>query len=226
MTETDSNDKKPGRLNALFTPKETVVNRRYTRFVKSMRVILPLCAAGLIVLVMAWPEMGDKIEPVVSKDMLPDKTIAKNELIKPRFESTDDKNQPFTITADKAIQSQSNPNLVNLEKPMGDLTTTDGNWLAIEANEGTYEQNTEKLFLQGNVVLFHDAGYQLKTEEMRIDMKKHEAFSDQPVSLQGPEGELRAAGLKAFSDKGLLIFNGPAELKLTSSSLQLGEAMP
>lgn len=202
--------------------RQTQVNRGYTRFVKSMRLILPLAALGLIAVVMTWPEMEDKIAPIAREDILPQSPVVKNELISPRFESTDEKQQPFTITASKAIQNQDNPELVRLDKPMADMLLESGAWVAIEAKSGIYEQNTEKLFLQEDVKLFHDTGYQLETDELRIDMNTRQVWSDKTVNAQGPDAALQAAGLSGDANAATLIFNGPATLVLINA----GEALP
>jgi lipopolysaccharide export system protein LptC len=213
-----------------FTTRETGrLGRGYTRFVRAMRVILPLAAVGLVGLVIAWPDMEKRVEPLRKEELIPDSAAnMENELIKPTFQSIDDKEQPFTITADLATQSRDNPDIVNLENPVGDLSMDDGASLAVKAQSGIYQQKDEKLYLKGLVKLSHNSGYTLESEEMRVNMKTREAFSDMDVYVQGPDGTIQATGLEAFSQKGLLIFKGPAKMVLTQAgqSLSLGKVVP
>lgn len=212
------------RLNELNVGKRTTtVSRGYTLFVRSMRYVLPLIAVGLTVAVITWPDMDDKIVIIQKDELIPLSEIemGENELLKPNFETTDAQNQPVHVTADRALQNQENPNLVKLDNPNADLKMKDGNPVNIKALHGTYEQETEKLFLQDNVKIKHGSGYKLQAEELRVNMKTREAFSDKNVSIQGPDANIIAIGLEGNMDEGVLIFKGPATLTIKdSSSLQ------
>ena len=212
MTDTDN------RLEDLnVVDRDISVNRGYTRFVKSMRWGLPLIAVVLTVVVITWPEMDDKIVIVPKEQLVPQSTtkIGENELLNPRFETTDAQQNPVNVTAIRALQNQENPDLVKLEKPNADLKMKDGSNVQIEAQKGTYEQETEKLFLQDDVKIRHESGYELQAEELRVDMKTREAFSDKNVRVEGPEAQVDATGLEGNVEDGILIFKGPATLTLT-----------
>lgn len=208
------------KLNNLNVGKRNVsVNRGYTKFVKSMRYVLPLLAVILTVVVITWPDMEDKIVIVQKDELIPtsESEIGGNELLNPRFETTDAQNNPINVTATRALQNQENPNLVKLNKPVADLKMKDGSAVNIEALDGTYEQETEKLFLQNNVKISHESGYELHAEELRIDMKTREAFSDKNVSIKGPDANIEATGLEGNMDDGILIFKGPATLTIVKT---------
>ena len=217
------------RLDELNTAeRHTSVSKGYTRFVKSMRLLLPLSALALIMIVLAWPDMNDKIVIVPKEDIIPQSgaNIGENELLNPRFETTDAQQQPVNVTAIRALQNQENPNLVKLEKPNADLKMKDGSAVQIEADRGTYEQEVEKLFLQQNVKIRHESGYELHAEELRVNMKTREAFSDKNVHVQGAEAQIDATGLEGNVEEGILIFKGPAKLTLTPNKKGKGEVKP
>jgi LPS export ABC transporter protein LptC len=197
-----------------FNAPKAEINRNYSRFVRSMRLALPLLALALTVVVIAWPEMDDKIVTIQKDKLLPDANLAENELINPRFQSTDKDLNPYTVTAKSAIQNQQNADLVKLDTPKGSMTMKDGAILNVEANAGSYEQKQEKLFLENNVILNHQSGYILQTQELRVDLKKGQAFSDKEVMITGTDGTINAAGLEGDLDNEILIFKGPATLTL------------
>ncbi len=210
---------KPSRLEHLGLKSRRIrVGKSYSRFVHSMRILLPVFALGLVAIVMAWPDMEDAIEPLRKEELMPESIMVKNELLTPRYESTDSGGQPFTVTAAKAIQGIDNPNLVNLERPMADMMLKDGAWVAAEAAQGIYDQQGEKLTLSGSVKLFHDRGYQMETEDLRVDIKTRQAWSAMPVTAQGPEGRLVAEGLEADANAGTMVFTGPAKLTLEKAN--------
>jgi lipopolysaccharide export system protein LptC len=190
--------------------------RGYTKFVRAMRLVLPLLAVGIVGIVVSWPRVEERMTapPVVAPEQ---QTVGQNELINPRFESQDSQSQPYTVTAARAVQSSANPDIVFLEKPVGDINLSDGAWIAAEAQKGAFDQKAQTLVLEGAVKLFHDKGYEMKTEKLLVDMAARTAFSDVAVAGQGPAGTLVATGLKADNMKGQVIFTGPVTLTLNSA---------
>ena len=158
--------------------------------------------------------MDDKVATIKNEELLPDAALAENELINPRFQSTDKDLNPYTVTAKSAIQNQQNPDLVKLDTPKGRMVMKGGATLKVEANSGSYEQKQEKLFLENNVMLNHQSGYILNTQELRVDLKEGQAFSDKDVTITGPEGTIHAVGLDGNLETEILIFKGPATLTL------------
>ena len=202
------------------------IGKGYSRFVKLMRFGLPFIALALMVVVITWPEMDDKIVVVQKEELIPESVndIGENELLNPRFETTDNQNQPVNITAARALQNQENPNLVRLEIPNADLQMSNGARLNINAVEGTYEQESEKLFLQNNVRILHESGYELQAQELRVDMKTQQAFSDKDVRIDGPDAVIEATGLDGNMDEGVLVFKGPAKLTLHNKNTSQNES--
>lgn len=185
----------------------------YSYFVRFLRLALPLVAIGIVGLLLSWPRVEETLTAMPKEAMVP-QAVGKNELLNPRFESTDEKSQPFTITAKRAIQSARDPSVVLLDNPMADITLTDGTWMAAEAERGAYRQDAERLLLEGGVRLFHDHGYEMTTEKLLVNLREREAWSDEKIHGQGPAGTLEATGMKAQADANQLIFTGPVRLVL------------
>lgn len=194
----------------------TVFNPRYSLFVRRMRLVLPIISLIIIAVVFSWSSMNDAGTIPTAEDAKAPQTIGKNELLMPRFESTDTKEQPFTITAKRAIQGRENEDLVILEEPVADILLSGGDWVAIEALQGAFRQDNQQLMLRGKVNLFHDKGYRLETEELHIDLQKSAAWSEKDIYAQGPAGTLNAKGLRGNSADNHLVFNGPAKLVLNT----------
>lgn len=215
--ETDS------RLTGLSTAsgRSTTVNRGYSRFIRSMRIILPLVAVGLTVVVLTWKDAGHRVEPVKKEELVPSSANIQNELLKPVYNSVDANNQPFTVTAELATQDRSNPDLVNLQQPKAEMAQKDGGKINADAVSGLYEQKTQKLNLEGNVHLIHSEGYTLTTEELRVDIPTQKAFSGRDVRVEGPAGSIDAKGLEGDGALGVLVFTGPAKVILNSEGNML-----
>lgn len=189
--------------------------RSYTRFVKIMRLILPMAALLLVALVMAWPKMEQSITPLTPENISENpQSVTQNELINPRFEGADSQNNPYILIAKRATQSANNPDILLLESPNGDITLGAEDKLAITALKGTYRQNAGKLLLEGDVHLVHSAGYVMDTSRLSIDVKAQESRTDQAVTITGPAAKLNATGMDARNNEGLIVFTGPATLVL------------
>lgn len=208
-----------GNLDRFIHERNTIVmhNPGWSRFVRRMRLLLPLIALAIFAIVFVWSDVEkNKIVPV--KDLAHVPSVGKNELVNPRFESTDSENQPYTITATRAVQNKEDENLVMLEKPVGDMKMKSGESVGLEADRGSFRQNNKMLLLRGNVRLTQNKGYELKMEELDVDLTKNTAFSNTNVTGQGPEGTLSARGLEGSATSGTLVFKGPAKLILTKIS--------
>ncbi|MCM2342964.1 MAG: LPS export ABC transporter periplasmic protein LptC [Alphaproteobacteria bacterium] len=189
--------------------------RTYTRFVKVMRLLLPLAALLVVAVVMAWPKMEQAITPLTPENVSETpQAMTQNELINPRFEGTDSRNNPYVLIAQRATQSAQNPDIMLLESPQGDITLGTEDKLIITAHKGTYRQNAGKLLLEGDVHLTHSNGYQMDTTRLSVDVKAQESRTDQPVVITGPAATLHATGMDARNNEGLIVFTGPATLTL------------
>lgn len=214
MTPTQDADRQ--RLSRFGAPSGRALaadGARYSKYVRILRLALPLVAIGIVGLLLSWPRVEATMEPVPREAVVPD-TVGKNELVNPRFESTDEKNQPFTVTATRAVQSARDPSVVLLESPAADITLTDGTILGAAAARGAYRQNADRLLLQGNVTLTQNEGYEVVTDKLLVNLKNREAWSDAPVAGRGPAGTLAATGLQAHGESGRLVFTGPVRLVL------------
>ncbi len=177
---------------------------RRSRFVGAMRVALPLLALAVVVLVAIWPQFGRRQEGF--RLLFSQLNVAQEALTmsNARYRGTDSRNQPFSITAETATQDPRNAKLIALDKLTADMTLEDGSWLSMSADSGLYEQDAQRLTLQGNVNIFSDRGYEFHALTAEIDLAAGSVASDERVWGQGPLGLLRANGLRVF-DKGARI---------------------
>jgi len=185
----------------------------YSHFVSMMKVLLPFAALLLIVLVVVWPNLklqdtkfglgfsavkiGDGVNP---------------SMINPRYFGTDERRQTFSITADLAKNLLADDRSVELEKPKADISLEDGSWLVVTASMGYFARQDEKLALEGGVNLFHDSGYEFRTEKLDIDLSSGTASGDQPVEGQGPFGHVVAEGFRLLDKGKTVVFTGKSRL--------------
>lgn len=199
------------------TAKTSAKSRHHSSLVRKLRLLLPLAALAIVVVMFSWSDM-DKISAPVPREKISPQTVGKNELLSPKFQSEDSNRQPYTITAEKAFQKSENLDQVILDKPVADINLKDGTWVALEAATGDFSQSSGNLVLDGQVKVFHDSGYELHTDHMDIDIKNETLSSTKPVTGHGPGADIEASGLTGTGDNKTLIFTGPAKLILRPAS--------
>ncbi len=187
--------------------------RSYSRFVALMRIALPATAGAIVILVIAWPHIGEKSKNFqLGFSSIKIEDAGGQHLINPRFSSTDSKQQPFNLTAKIATQQKSDPNLVDLTLPKADLTSNAGTWIALSAKSGLYNREAETLKLQGSVNLFHDSGYELSTTAINLNLAEGTAEGDVPITGHGPSGTIKGTGFKIVGRGKKMIFTGKSKL--------------
>ncbi len=205
----------PRRLN--------VVRQGYSLFVRIMKFALPLAALVIIgVLITHMTDSNTQQKNVASLPSAEKTTPGLIELIQPKFQDVDTDGNPYTITADKAVRAVDTPDMVLFTNPVADIMLKDNSWLAAKAKTGTFDRKNDTLELKDNVDIFHDSGYELRTQDIVISMKQKTAYTAKPVNAQGPVGMLSAQNMSILNHGEMVIFGGPA--KLTIFSLHTGKA--
>ena len=196
----------------------TRIERGYSRFVAVMKVALPLGAAAVLVLLFSWSRLYDMPERVRidTTSFSVSESASGHRMINARYSGTDRNDNPYSLAAESIVQEKADPERVALNRPEADFTTADGTWVAVAAARGAFARETRTVTLQGNVSLYHDWGYQFRTDEATIDFTEATAWGDAPVSGEGPWADLEAAGFRISRQESRLEFSGPARMVLYS----------
>jgi len=197
--------------------KRLARRRRYTqgysRFVHMMKYLLPTVALVLVALVAVWPHLKTKDTGFrIGVSALKARETGDPSMIDARYVGSDKDNQLYSITADLVRNAMKDAARVELVMPKADITLEDGSWLVLTAETGVFSRAAKTLELAGAVNLFHDSGYEFRTERITINLDNGSAVGTEPVEGQGPFGDLRGEGF-VLSDKGkTIVFTGKARL--------------
>ncbi|HUZ71917.1 MAG TPA: LPS export ABC transporter periplasmic protein LptC [Stellaceae bacterium] len=190
-------------------------SRRYSRFVALAKRLLPVLAVGLLLLLVAWPRVDSMRQalrlPIPRLDVSGADDL---QMVNARYSGVDRDNRPFVVTAAVARQKPKLDNLVTLDHPKGDLTTTGGSRIELSADTGFYQPQSQLLDLFGNVALFQDKGNEFHSASAHVDMAAGTGEGDDPITGRGPFGSVTAQGFR-FLDRGdTIIFTGHATLEM------------
>ena len=109
--------------------------------------------------------------------------------------------QPYSVTAEKALQDVKNPTTVELQKLTGDVGMAGGETMRISADSGIYDTLAQRMRLSGNVRI-SNARFDVRLRTADIDFKTGSYQSDDPVEVQVGEQTT------VFSDRATARNNG------------------
>lgn len=187
----------------------------YSRFVSLAKRILPAIALVLLLLVAAWPRLQDMLERVHFAPPQLDLREAQDvRMVQARYSGVDRQHRPFTITANVARQNPSANDIVALEQPKGNMTTTSGSAIEITARTGVYQPQAQLLDLFGDVRLLQDKGNEFRTGSAHVDMANGTAEGREPIEGEGPFGHASGQGFRILDRGDVIIFTGQSHLEL------------
>ncbi|WP_421988999.1 LPS export ABC transporter periplasmic protein LptC [Roseococcus sp.] len=192
-------------------PSASSIHRRH-RFVQAMKFLLPLGAAGLLALLLLWPELEGR-DGRLSFRRGPALVPEALQLVAPRFQGIDELGRPYTITA-RIGRQVGQEEVMLLDQPRADILLNDGAWVYIEANNGRYDKPAQHLDLDGDVRIFHDNGMLFRTEAAAVQIDQGSADGDRPTQAQGSFGTIESEGFQLRDRGAVMIFTGKAHAVL------------
>lgn len=186
-----------------------------SRLVSTLKYVLPGLAFAMLVLVAVWPRFAPQEDSFrIDLAAVGPTGGAKPQVLNPRLQGIDSEQRPFHITADLGSRSKADGGgeVYDLTNPKADIVLKDGSWIALNADDGVYESESNILYLTGNVNLFHDEGYEFQTSAARINLENSTASGDEPIDGQGPFGILNAEGFQVLDSGERIVFTGPARM--------------
>lgn len=192
---------------------------RYSRLVSALKVALPTLAVVLLTLVVLWPQLSadpDSASPL-SYARLTAPQQKTQSMQKAEYHGFGKNGLPFTVSADQARENAPGSQLIDLSNPKADITLRSGAWVLLEADAGQYDQVGQTLVLEGAVNMFHDAGYEMHTSRLMIDISAGEATGPEPVTGRGPRGQIDGQGLRITGNGSVVTVTGKSRLLLFSA---------
>ncbi|MCE9650123.1 MAG: LPS export ABC transporter periplasmic protein LptC [Parvibaculum sp.] len=188
---------------------------RHSRFVSTMKVVLPLGAIALMATVLFYSGIFD------GRDRL-DVTFREisslnNDLrmVSPRVTGLDKSGRPYLLTADTATQAKGQPSHITLDNVQADLKLSDeADWVSLSSASGLLDTETQVLELRQKIDIYGSSGYEFHGTSGRIDFREGTVSSDEPVQGHGPLGTLRADRMTADNGERKLRFTGHVKVRI------------
>ncbi len=183
---------------------------RWYRSLKYSLLGFALCVVTGIVYIVQESEneyTASAIPPLVSQQN------TQNEALKPRFQATNEKGQPYTIQADTAVMRESD-GIIVLSLPFYMIHLKNDNQVKITALKGFLNQEKKKLILDGNVVVTYGKDMTVNMPSAHIDLSEGDVFGDKSIQIMGERVRIEAGSFEichrgdtiVLTDKPVLMF--------------------
>ncbi len=187
--------------------------QRHSRRVRALRIGLPLVSAVLIAaLLVSWRSLPT---PVGNLD-LGDLGVSGSTLTmeNPKLTGFGARGMAYDVTAERALQDLTDPQVVRLETISGRVQQPDGGWATLDARGGVYDSANEFLRLDRDIMIRVDDGKRAFLEAAEVDLKAQTVKSDRPVRLEMPGGRVRADRMDVEAGGKTIVLTGRVVLDL------------
>ena len=166
--------------------------RRHTRTVRFLRLVLPVCAAGVVVIYVAnvlqtigWVTSLPKIE---IPQIIPDKLTMDN----PHYEGFNRDGGKYVVTAKTAVQELADTDHVKLNEINGDLVDVNKVKTNLKAAHGLYNTKSAELEMFDGIKIVSENGMRAKLSRATVFTKTNVIISKEPVEVSVPAGTIRS----------------------------------
>lgn len=184
--------------------------RRHSRLVRVLRLAIPAAVViGLVTIFLITYfnplRMLAKL-PININDLVVSGTKVTME--QPRLTGFTQDARPYELSAEKAAQDLTKPDVVELMKLHAKVQMQDQTSMQMSAATGVYNAKNETLRLERDIFLSSSSGYKGRLSEANIDIRKGHIVSEQPVELEMLQGTLNANKLEITDSGELVRFHG------------------
>jgi lipopolysaccharide export system protein LptC len=137
-------------------------------------------------------------------------------MARPRLAGFRSDGQPYSVTAEKALQDVKHPAIVELQKLNGDVGMAGGEMTQISADSGVYDSLAQHMRLTGDVRI-GNARFDVRLRTADIDFKTGAYQSDDPVEVHvGEQTTIFSDRASARNNGQELTFEGHVRTRMNS----------
>ena len=198
--------------------------RRHSRVVRILRVAIPIVVilgfTGIFMLVYFNPlRMLAKLPIDVGNLVVAGTKIT---MEKPHLSGFTHDARAYELSADAAKQDLTKPDMIELSNLRAKVQMQDKSTVQISAAAGLYDNKSEMLNLERDIMLTSSAGYTSRLSEATVDIRKGNVVSKHPVEVEMLQGNLNANGLEIVDSGDLVRFDGGVNMTVMLN----GTALP
>ena len=199
--------------------KEFALAAKHTGRVRRLKILLPIFAVTILVLIGAAFVVRQLLVPQVNiGNIIYDdgKLVMEN----PKLKGVDQKQRPYSLAALKAVQDASDPTKVELVEINATLPVDGEGSADIFAGNALYDAEAKTLKLRKSVVVTTVTGITVAFERADVDIDKGWMRTDAPISASSPEADLKADTLFVEEGGKRMVFEGNVKMTLRPQQMR------
>jgi lipopolysaccharide export system protein LptC len=165
---------------------------RYSRFVEIVKLVLPLTAVALVLLVFGYSMFTRQPESLTLTFADLARLGGDRVVTNPTLTFTDEDSRAFVVKATRAKQLDGQSELWRLENIRGRMNKPVGPGYNLTSTHGVLNTKSEVMDLEGAIAVKSDDGYAFYATSARVDMQAGEVTSTSAVHGAGPTGSIEA----------------------------------
>jgi lipopolysaccharide export system protein LptC len=189
---------------------------RHSRMVRIFRGAIPVSLIGILATIAALAYF----QPQRPREQLlvdPAKVVLSDSKINmeaPKLGGYTRDGRPYELTARAAAQDLTNPTVLELKGVRAKVTMQDKSTVDLSAATGMYDTKGDTMILRTDVVVTSSAGYSVRLNEAKVDVKTNRIVSDQPVEVTLSNGTVKANRLEVSDNGDVMQFAGDVDVTL------------
>jgi lipopolysaccharide export system protein LptC len=187
---------------------ELAAGSRYSRFVKTAKILLPSVAIALLLVVVIASALHKSASDITAS--LSELKLVSGHLgmSKPTLTYTDAQSRSFLVNADRATQVAGSNDIWQLERIKGRMTPPQGVGYRLVSNTGLLDSAHKLLDLSGSVLVVSDQGYSFEARSAHVDMSENRVTSKEPVRAKGGATSVSSDQFEMWDKGNKLRFEG------------------
>lgn len=200
--------------------------RRYSRFVRLMKFVLPIVAFALVAVIATYTLLYTTDDQLTvtfanSPTLRDDRST-----LHPTYTADMGPGQVLTVKAERAEPSTDNPREILLRGLKADLQDKKGSGAVMSAENGRLALDDQAMILTGSVTILSEMGYEFRTEHVKIDFEEKTVRGEEPVTGTGPAGTIRANGFSVIDNGRTVRFESGVVMQVEAEPLMTAPAAP
>jgi lipopolysaccharide export system protein LptC len=179
---------------------------RHSRRVRRLKFLLPAVALAMGGVFVFYSYILPSAPIDVDADSA---SISEGKLVmaNPKLEGFTKNNQPYSMTAERAVQEFDEQGVVNLEGISAKMPVEAGNWAEVTADRGVYDRTKHTIELNTNVVVTTTDGMSARLNTAFLDIDKGTMTSGDPVDIQMKGSTVTADSMSVLENGKIVVFD-------------------
>lgn len=193
---------------------------RYSRFVRTMRIVLPLGAFGIVLLVIAFSVTHKPKVQIATTYQSREETAGYVSMTAPRFNGLDIDGRYYVVTADEAIRPAGVKDRVELSRVHAEVKEDGQARLALNADRAIVDADTSQLTFGPTVWVDLQDGFTLETDHAFADLSSGTIEGNTPVRGISPFGTFSADRFEMARATQIVRLVGNVRFTVTPAALE------